>query len=195
MAGDEVLNCYGPNYKLMSRSERQIALKQQYCFECQCDKCITDDKTRMKYYEYICTKKDCENRRIVDVDDQNWWHHLDNHSHIHNMFYKFYCNECDTYLITPQLLTLCQMIENQEVLDPAAMIACWVNGSRALSKNHELRAVLAQGILRRSNMHGLFMILYSGFYGVQKILSSINIVFLFRSQQFSRVRISTSLPY
>lgn len=37
--GEEVLNCYGPNYKLMSYQERQDSLRLQYNFNCNCIKC------------------------------------------------------------------------------------------------------------------------------------------------------------
>lgn len=36
---EEIFNCYGPNYKLMERQDRQMALRQQYCFDCACNKC------------------------------------------------------------------------------------------------------------------------------------------------------------
>jgi hypothetical protein len=37
---DQIFNCYGPNYKLMSFKERQDTLKIQYNFECKCEKCL-----------------------------------------------------------------------------------------------------------------------------------------------------------
>lgn len=36
---DEILNCYGPNHKLMKRSDRLKALEDQYCFQCTCVYC------------------------------------------------------------------------------------------------------------------------------------------------------------
>lgn len=39
----EILNCYGPNYKMMFRSDRQKALFEQYCFQCSCERCLKDD--------------------------------------------------------------------------------------------------------------------------------------------------------
>lgn len=36
---DEIFNCYGPNYKLMSYQERQDSLRLQYNFICNCTKC------------------------------------------------------------------------------------------------------------------------------------------------------------
>lgn len=37
--GEEVFNCYGPHWKLMSYQERQDTLRLQYNFECKCTKC------------------------------------------------------------------------------------------------------------------------------------------------------------
>ncbi|EFN83374.1 SET and MYND domain-containing protein 4 [Harpegnathos saltator] len=39
-AGEEVSNCYGPNFRRMSREHRQEILKNQYGFECRCDPCV-----------------------------------------------------------------------------------------------------------------------------------------------------------
>lgn len=38
--GDEIFNCYGPHWKLMSYQERQRTLRLQYNFNCECLKCI-----------------------------------------------------------------------------------------------------------------------------------------------------------
>lgn len=38
-AGGEIFNCYGPHFKRMKSSERQVILKSQYFFECQCEAC------------------------------------------------------------------------------------------------------------------------------------------------------------
>lgn len=45
---EEIFNCYGPNYKLMDKDERQNALKQQYCFDCKCIKCTSNDPTAVR---------------------------------------------------------------------------------------------------------------------------------------------------
>jgi SET and MYND domain-containing protein len=37
--GEEIFNCYGPNYRLMSYQERQDSLRLQYNFICKCTKC------------------------------------------------------------------------------------------------------------------------------------------------------------
>jgi hypothetical protein len=48
--GEEIFNCYGPHWKLMSFQERQDTLRIQYNFECKCTKCTqTND-------EYVSTE-------------------------------------------------------------------------------------------------------------------------------------------
>ncbi|KAF7998125.1 hypothetical protein HCN44_009523 [Aphidius gifuensis] len=44
--GEEVFNCYGPNFRRMPVKERQRALKSQYCFKCTCNACINPDMQR-----------------------------------------------------------------------------------------------------------------------------------------------------
>uniref|UniRef100_A0A182WGB6 Nuclear pore complex protein Nup214 n=1 Tax=Anopheles minimus TaxID=112268 RepID=A0A182WGB6_9DIPT len=44
-AGSEIVNCYGPNYKLMPGETRSMLLRHQYCFDCTCDRCRTGDDT------------------------------------------------------------------------------------------------------------------------------------------------------
>lgn len=39
---DEIFNCYGPHYKLKKTSFRKRVLKEQYYFDCKCEKCETD---------------------------------------------------------------------------------------------------------------------------------------------------------
>lgn len=40
---DEIFNCYGPHFKLMPLEERKECLKMQYCFDCNCEKCLNKD--------------------------------------------------------------------------------------------------------------------------------------------------------
>ncbi|XP_011502335.1 PREDICTED: SET and MYND domain-containing protein 4-like [Ceratosolen solmsi marchali] len=39
LINDEIFNCYGPHYRRMSKNDRQTALKNQYCFTCNCEAC------------------------------------------------------------------------------------------------------------------------------------------------------------
>ncbi|XP_033229555.1 SET and MYND domain-containing protein 4-like [Belonocnema kinseyi] len=42
-AGEEVLNCYGPHFRRMSKDDRQETLKNQYCFICKCEACTSPE--------------------------------------------------------------------------------------------------------------------------------------------------------
>nr|XP_029729143.1 SET and MYND domain-containing protein 4-like [Aedes albopictus] len=65
-AGGEIFNCYGPNFRLMSREDRKSALKQQYCFDCSCTRCsaATDEAYEM-YERYKCPFAKCSKQFIV----------------------------------------------------------------------------------------------------------------------------------
>lgn len=39
---EEIFNCYGLHYKLKPTSFRKKVLKEQYYFDCKCEKCETD---------------------------------------------------------------------------------------------------------------------------------------------------------
>ncbi|XP_051169953.1 SET and MYND domain-containing protein 4-like [Leptopilina boulardi] len=41
--GEEVLNCYGPHFRRMSKDDRQETLKNQYCFICKCEACTNPE--------------------------------------------------------------------------------------------------------------------------------------------------------
>uniref|UniRef100_A0A182LUB5 Protein-lysine N-methyltransferase SMYD4 n=1 Tax=Anopheles culicifacies TaxID=139723 RepID=A0A182LUB5_9DIPT len=52
-AGSEIVNCYGPNYKLMPGETRLMLLQQQYCFNCTCNRCRTGDDTFYKQFNKV----------------------------------------------------------------------------------------------------------------------------------------------
>lgn len=53
---ENVYNCYGPHWKLMSYRERQDTLRLQYNFECKCTKCEqrNDEYVRKLLFHFIC---------------------------------------------------------------------------------------------------------------------------------------------
>ena len=55
-AGSELLNCYGPHYKLMPYRERQDALLNQYNFKCECTKCLEKSNDSKFYESSLCMK-------------------------------------------------------------------------------------------------------------------------------------------
>lgn len=50
---DEVFNCYGPNFRLMSFKERQDTLKIQYNFDCACKKCLEKNDEHVSFYYHF----------------------------------------------------------------------------------------------------------------------------------------------
>ncbi|XP_062547054.1 SET and MYND domain-containing protein 4 [Armigeres subalbatus] len=65
-AGCEIFNCYGPNHKLMSKEDRKSALTQQYCFDCNCTRCDSDNDENYEMYErYKCPYVKCSKQFIV----------------------------------------------------------------------------------------------------------------------------------
>lgn len=70
----ELLNCYGPNSKLMSFAERQSSLKSQYNFHCQCVKCVAKDD-EFRYNNSVlcrtCSKRLFYPNIITNEDDDD----------------------------------------------------------------------------------------------------------------------------
>lgn len=58
---------------MQSRVERQAALRQQYCFDCKCIKCMTDDGDAAD--TYVCQNAEC--RTVMPGKFPNhWWRKL-----------------------------------------------------------------------------------------------------------------------
>ncbi|XP_055707359.1 SET and MYND domain-containing protein 4-like [Phlebotomus papatasi] len=71
----EIFNCYGPSFKLMSTVDRRKGLREQYCFECSCEKCIQEPEDRSYHQYYICEK--CKNKIYIDESKNFWWRNLE----------------------------------------------------------------------------------------------------------------------
>ena len=53
--GGEIFNSYGPNCRLMPKNDRKMALKEQYFFNCNCDKCSLDNNEDfLIYFCFFC---------------------------------------------------------------------------------------------------------------------------------------------
>ncbi|XP_058448174.1 SET and MYND domain-containing protein 4 [Malaya genurostris] len=64
--GGEIFNCYGPNCKLMNKEQRNAALKQQYCFDCKCSRCVSNkDDAYEKYEHFKCPFSKCAKYFLV----------------------------------------------------------------------------------------------------------------------------------
>lgn len=155
---EEILNCYISNYKLMGKTERQIPLKQQYCFDCQCSKCSSDDNTFDRYYEYICLNESCRMPiKILNSMDQRWWNELDDETYFQRKIAsQFVCRSCKNQLPLDRD-TLASFFNCAFDLSPSSqenqstelLISCYMNVSKCLSKYHELKCKMAQAIFSR----------------------------------------------
>uniref|UniRef100_A0A4Y0BWH4 Protein-lysine N-methyltransferase SMYD4 n=1 Tax=Anopheles funestus TaxID=62324 RepID=A0A4Y0BWH4_ANOFN len=70
-AGSEIVNCYGPNYKLMPVETRLMHLRQQYCFDCNCYRCRTNDDTYIKQFNTLRCPR-CRHCCSVELDNENF---------------------------------------------------------------------------------------------------------------------------
>lgn len=156
---EEIYNCYGPNFKLMSKLERQSALRQQYCFDCKCEKCTNNDQTDMKYYQYFCTNEDCRSEIVIDSPDPRWWHYIVDEKLMQQIADKFSCKKCKTdLLLNPETLKHFFEITNtennfelqfhREKRLTKAAIDYYMAVSECLSKYHDLKTFMARALLR-----------------------------------------------
>ncbi|XP_050422098.1 SET and MYND domain-containing protein 4-like [Adelges cooleyi] len=68
--GEEVTNCYGPNFRRMRFSERQAALKMQYYFDCKCNICMDPVKDNAFHHQFnrlVCLS--CKNEMRETIFD------------------------------------------------------------------------------------------------------------------------------
>lgn len=174
---EEIFNCYGPNYKLMSKTDRQTVLKQQYCFDCNCDKCSNDDQTFEKYFEYNCPNEQCHSPITIDLADRQWWNYLRDRRYLLQIKPKFSCEKCKKPLalnpITFKEFLQSTATENdtdfryyrRKVMTEGA-VSFYMSVSKSLSKHHELKAIMAQYILKYQ-MHGerfIYLTIYNCFF-------------------------------
>lgn len=172
-SNEEIFNCYGPNYKLMSTLDRQSSLKQQYCFDCKCNKCMSliMDQTYAKYYEYVCSNENCRAPIKFNFPDHQWWNHLHNGPGMEAITPAFCCIKCQqSLLLNPQSLkeffesTATENDVDFRYYRRKAMteraIAYYMNVSKCLSKHHELKAIMAQYLLKYQ-MHGMLQFCFS----------------------------------
>lgn len=46
----EIFNCYGIDYRMMTREERQSACKKRYYFECKCTICANPERELVRIW-------------------------------------------------------------------------------------------------------------------------------------------------
>lgn len=153
--GEQVFNCYGPHYKLMDREERQSALAQQYCFECKCEKCTSNDSTFDQYYRYQCPNDGCGS--AIDLNGivaNRWWHDIDDNRLCDAIAPKFACGKCNRKLfLNPTSLVAFSGQAMQQEADGRRspnvtkdILNYYFAVGKCLSKHHELKHWMAQQI-------------------------------------------------
>lgn len=153
--GEQIYNCYGPHYKLLDRNERRSALAAQYCFDCDCPKCTSDDKTIEQYYEYVCPTNGCG--AAIQFDEtvkRQWWHDIDDQNVCNAIASKFVCGKCNQQLLlNPSSLAVFfgQSLQQDEhggrsLTDTEDLMNYYFTVSKCLGKMHELKCWMAQQI-------------------------------------------------
>lgn len=152
----EVFNSYGPNYKQMSKFERQSALTDRYYFQCKCDKCRNSDNEQLN--SFICPNEKCRSAIQIRIGEPRWWNYLDHDMYSPDVLKKFVCNKCKELLkINPKLLN--EYFENVrtikssevsqsrqvELIEEAAYY--FLDVVSILTKGHELRSTMAEVLL------------------------------------------------
>lgn len=152
---EAILACYGPHYKLLSKDERLTQLQMEFCFECKCHRCVLNDTTIDKYYEYYCPNDEC--RSLVDLNgvDSRWWY-----DYTKRTDKDFTCNECGTRL--PVNPTMMQKFEKtaggyidkgytyystDNYVITTSLMDLYFDASKCLGAYHELKSRLAHVVL------------------------------------------------
>lgn len=88
--GEEILNCYGKNYKLTSKFKRLTELKAQYHFICKCSHCSNKDDTEFeRFHSLKCNRKNCNNIFYPENLIEHWWD-----EDIFERNFKIVCPKC-----------------------------------------------------------------------------------------------------
>lgn len=69
----EVSNSYGPSYKSEPTSVRQSLLMERYHFQCNCEKCTTNDGTYDVLSHHACSNESCKSQFKLDNIGFQWW--------------------------------------------------------------------------------------------------------------------------
>lgn len=139
--------------------DRQNALKQQYCFDCKCLRCTSNDQTYEKYYEYVCPNENCRAPIKFNFPDHQWWNNLENDAVMDAIAPVFGCGKCQKpLLLNPHTLreffSTCATSDDYDYryFRPRPMtekaIAYYMTVSKCLSKHHELKVIMSQSLLK-----------------------------------------------
>lgn len=156
---EELFSTYGPSYKLSSTADRQLQMRTEFFFECNCNRCASKDTTYLKYYEYYCPNEDC--LALVDMThmDMRWWYYLDT-EYCSGIDYKFKCDECGQRLpINPTVIKTFErtaqghidkgytFYSTDDYVITSNLLRIYFSASKCLGKYHELKSRFAHTLL------------------------------------------------
>lgn len=157
---EEIFACYGPHYKLVSKAERKAQLQMEFCFECKCSRCESNDTTSDQYFEYYCPNEKCHSPVELIGVDFRWWYYITNVEYSDRIDTKFECNECGTRLpVNPTIYRKFERTAQGHIdkgytfystdnhLITSSLMDLYFKASKCLGKYHELKSRWAHIIL------------------------------------------------
>uniref|UniRef100_A0A182Y0H3 Protein-lysine N-methyltransferase SMYD4 n=1 Tax=Anopheles stephensi TaxID=30069 RepID=A0A182Y0H3_ANOST len=143
----EVVNCYGPHYKLMSREMRLMHLKQQYCFDCTCDRCQSGVDTFLTMHNAIrCSR--CWQQFSLELSME----HLQDGKSI-------YCAHCSAEIDTDWYGNILQITMNDDPNhldnDFRRVVTLYEWCAQTLVGSNQTRADVLEAILHRYTRHAV----------------------------------------
>lgn len=156
---EELLNCYGPHYRLSSKAERQTQLKVEFMFDCKCNRCASNDVSYQKYYEYYCPNEECGSFVELNEVYMRWWLYL-NDDYCDRIDRKFKCSACQTRLpMNPTMMRKFEKAAHGHIdkgytffstddhVITTHLLDLYFRSSKCLGAYHELKIRLAHQIL------------------------------------------------
>ncbi|XP_077996435.1 protein-lysine N-methyltransferase SMYD4-like [Glandiceps talaboti] len=135
--GQEILHCYGPHVKHMSKDERQRSLREQYFFDCHCTACEIDSELGNHYGNkrdaFMCNK--CGSAVVPDRSAET-------HGHCVNPNCKRQKNLVQAYKLADQsrklFLQAVELLELDQVQDSLAILhECYEVQQTILYRHHQ----------------------------------------------------------
>lgn len=145
----EIFNCYGPMATFMRKEERKVILKQQYCFDCECEKCtsLIDESDGFNYY--ICQAGKCGEIIPEQLINAGWWRNDDRQIPV----MPVQCPKCTSKMnfewyrqLNNTLLSFrmpCTKIDSRFL----EIFNLYQKGKKFLSQNHEMKEFMTFRIL------------------------------------------------
>lgn len=157
----EISNSYGPNYKTDPTDVRQSLLMERYHFQCNCEKCTTNDKTFELLSQQMCSNENCKSQINPPNITFQWWNEaaLEDLTLISEIMPLFRCNRChEMQKLNPKSLrkyfNQVQIAKNENI-DQTIRCNCleasvyyYLESVIALAIGHKLRLAMGESILK-----------------------------------------------